>query len=103
MHQKECNEFVEFVRHVLIRNLPHFSGFVQQARNTVLPCFLPNAPQFGELHCIFTGKAVLYKTAHFQEVRRTRRDKCGARYAVLIIATAALLFAFFLTHTVYPT
>ena len=32
---------------------------------------------------------VLYKMAHFEELRRTQRDKRGARYTVLISAAAA--------------
>ena len=56
-----------------------------------VPRFFPNVPQFGETRHIFTGKAALYKTAHFQEVRCTRRDKCGTRYTALISTTVARL------------
>ena len=66
--------------------------------------FLPNAPRFLPMRhnsakrTTFSREkprnpwiTALYKTAHFQELRRTQRDKRGARYAALISAAAACL------------
>ena len=83
------------------------SGFMRQAQNTVLQRFLPNMPQFGKTRHIFTGKAPQCKDCGLRcftrrrtfrnsvTVRRTRRDKCGARYATLISTAVACLL-----HTV---
>ena len=47
------------------------------------------AGTFCQTHRNSARIAALYKTAHFQEVQRTRRDKRGARYATLISAAEA--------------
>ena len=80
------------------------SGFVRQAWNMVLRSFLPNTTQFGETRHIFTGiapQSKLYKTAHFQEVWRTRRDKHSTQYAALFSAVAEAFVALILTCTIY--
>ena len=88
------------------------SGFVGQARGTVLrhllpnaPQFLPNAPQFGETRRIFTRKAPQSKDLrcftrwrtfrNSVKVRCTQRDKHCARYATLITAALARLLYLF--------
>ena len=131
--QKERNQFVKFVCHVLIRNAPHIYGlpldlcgtrrirycvaFCQTRRNSVKRAtFLherrcnpwkkicqtrrnsaKRTQHFHGKSAAILGKvpqslfAALYKTVHFQEVWRTRRDKHGARYAALTGAAAACL------------
>ena len=52
----------------------------------------------------FHGKtwiAALYKTAHFQEVQRTRGDKRSAQYAALISAAVARLLLIFYTSRTF--
>ena len=106
------------VHHVLIRNAPHFYGlpldlcgrrriqyygafcqtchdFCQTRRN------LAKHATFSWEKCRNPSIVALYKMTHFQEVRRTRKDKRGARYAMLISAAAARFVAFFWMRTVY--
>ena len=64
IHQKERNTNKTLVRHFLIRNVSHFYGLpldLYRKRIAVLfakcAVIFANSPQFGEMHCIFTGKA----------------------------------------------
>ena len=102
IRQKERNTNKKFVRHFLIRNVPHFYGLpLDLCGNRIAALFakraaiFANALQFGETCCVFTGKAdgfTRWRTfRNSVKVRHTQRDKRSAWYAALISAAAACL------------
>ena len=57
IHQKEHNTNKKFVRHFLIRKVSHFYGLPLDLCRKRIAVLFAYAPQFGETHRIFMGKA----------------------------------------------
>ena len=74
--------------------MPHFYGFPLDLCGKPIAALFASTSQFGKMHLEKRRNvwiAALYKTAHFRELWRKQTDKCVARYAVLISATAERL------------